>query len=475
MNVIDQINQFVENVNQNESVAGGLRKSIAKQKTRGFPKTHFFMTELTNPVEAFYRRNNPKFQPSEDLGRKLAWGITLHNLASYWFREHDDFVVCESTIDGALLGIAGVRGRIDYLIGDSIIEFKSKDSNPKDEDEVFNCYINDLEQVVFYAAIHPQSPTINYLVFIENVTPFRLKAFKISIKDLDAIRELLSSRIKLLNAALEAEDPSKLGRCRYYDLGCRFSGSGICSCSKMEALDASVLLENIILEFDEEYTKNLESIRIKTSDKSQISCYTTYDIIAPRKNFMKEVLGFDSSFQPDPRKLEYKNCLYNTMYQFKKNFGCELTDEEKQWICDRKSAHRVLIGNRWLKLRTSSRPNGVILPYVLKANNTSYRQYADNPGPYSIAELGIMCALYGIDHGLVCTVFPNLGDLVNVFEVKFKSLGKLSKFVCGVVDCLDESKNNEDILSLPECIGFMNKDSDCPLMAVCSKGENCKG
>ena len=102
MNVIDQINLFVESVTQNESVAGGLRKSIAKQKAKGFPKTHFFMTELTNPVEAFYHRNNPKFQTSTDLARKLAWGSTLHNLASYWFRKHDDFIVCESTIDKVL-------------------------------------------------------------------------------------------------------------------------------------------------------------------------------------------------------------------------------------------------------------------------------------------------------------------------------------------------------------------------------------
>jgi hypothetical protein len=155
MTVIDQICDLVIKQGPNESIAGGLRKVIPQQRPRTFPDDYFFMTELTNPTEAYFLRKNPDFHTPEELGRKLARGTQLHNIASYWFMNLPSFLVDEGTVDGALVDIEGVRGRIDYLIGEYIIEFKSKDENPTTEKEVIDYYANDLEQLVFYAAIHP--------------------------------------------------------------------------------------------------------------------------------------------------------------------------------------------------------------------------------------------------------------------------------------------------------------------------------
>jgi len=80
MTVIDQIRELVTNMGPNESIAGGLRASISKQRQRTFPDSYFFLTELINPVEAFYLRQHPEFRTPPDLGRKLARGNQLHNL-----------------------------------------------------------------------------------------------------------------------------------------------------------------------------------------------------------------------------------------------------------------------------------------------------------------------------------------------------------------------------------------------------------
>jgi hypothetical protein len=450
----------------NEAVAGGLRESIPKRREWTFPDKYYYMTELTNPVEAFYRRQNPDFQAPRELGRKLARGNMLHNLASYWFRELPDFVVDEGTVDGAFVDIDGVRGRIDYLIGDSIIEFKSKDENPEDVDEVLRYYVNDLEQLVFYAAIHPQNPTTNYLVFMENVYPYKLKAFRVDIKGIDAIKKLLSERIALFSDALKKGNPSNLGRCRYFELGCRFDGSDICSCSDMKLLDTSILCDNISIEYDADYTKTLEEIRGDAVDES-INCYTTYDILLPRKHHMSNVRGMEPIFQADPRKEEYKTCLGDTIYNFKREFKAELTPEEKQEVRGWKKDKRVKIGNRWMKVKKSGKPDGVITPYIVKVSNAPYRKYARKPSDYSIAELGIICSIYGQDNGLICTVYPKLGDMVNVFEIRFKSTKKIRRIVRDVIEKIEKARETDDLLSLPKCPEYMNNDGKCPLIEEC--------
>lgn len=467
MTIIDQICELVQHMGPNETVAGGLRTSIQERKERTFPDKYYFMTELTNPVEAFYRRHNPKFQTPPKLGRKLARGTQLHNLVSYWFRELPDFMVDEGTVDGAVMDIDGVRGRIDYLIGNSIIEFKSKDKNPENTDEILRYYVNDLEQLVFYAAIHPQNPTDNYLVFMENVHPYRLKAFKVDITDMDAIKELLRTRIELFRNALETGDPSDLGRCRYYELECRFSGTDICSCSNMEPLDTSVLCDNISLEYDEDYTKKLEETRGDLVDDS-INCYTTYDILLPRKHHMSMVRGIESLFQADPRKEEYKTCLGDTIYCFKKDFGAGLTSEENQEVKGWKKDQRIKVGHRWMKIKKSGNPDGVITPYIIKVSQIPVRKYARKPSEYSIAELGIVCGIHGKENGLICTVYPKLGDLVKVFEVNFQSPTAIRRIVREVISQIEEAKESDNILSLPKCPDYMNDKGKCPLIDECN-------
>lgn len=466
MTVIDQICELVEKKGPNETVAGGLRASITERKQRTFPDSYFYMTELTNPVEAFYLRRHPEFRTPPDLGRKLARGTQLHNLAAYWFRELPDFIVDEGTVDGAFVDIEGVRGRIDYLIGNSIIEFKSKDSNPVTSEEVFSYYVNDLEQLVFYAAIHPQHPNINYLVFMENVYPYKLKAFKVYIEDLKGIQDLLKSRIKLFRNAIDSNDPSSLGRCRYYELGCRFKGTEICTCDELEPLDITVLSDSISLKYDEEYTKKLEEIRGSAIDDS-INCYTTYNILLPRKHHMNVVRGIETFYQADPRKEEYKTCLGDTIYSFKKQFGAGLTPEENEEVKSWKKDQRIKIGHRWLKIKKSGNTEGVITPYIIKVNKTRYSKYATNPSDYDLAELGIICSLHGRDNGLICTVYPNLNDRVQVYEVKYKSQKAVYKIVKNVISKIEDAEKSDDILSLLKCPKYMNDGGKCPLIDEC--------
>lgn len=467
MTVINRIYELVTNVSPNESIAGGLRESIPEQRPRAFPDTYFFATELTNPVEAFYLRKHPNFRMPEDLGRKLARGTQLHNLASYWFRELPNFIVDEGTVDGALMDIEGVRGRIDYLIGSSIIEFKSKNDNPETPNDVTKYYVNDLEQLVFYAIIHPQHPESNYLVFMENVYPYDLKAFKVVIRNAEGVKRLLLSRIELLRNAIETDNPSILGRCRYYELGCRFRGTDICSCADFEPLDTTALLSSISLEYDEAFTDELMKVRGGAIDEP-LSCYTTYNILLPRKYHMDVVRGIETPDYSDPRKEEYKTCLGDTIHSFKKKFDAGLSPAENETVKGWKKDPRIKVGHNWLKIKKSG--GAVITPYIVKVSQTPLAKFTRKPSEYSVAELGIVCGLYGKDNGLICTVYPKLDNLVKVFEVRYQSHAGLYGVVRDVISQIEEAEKSGDLLSLPKCPDYMNDDGECPLFNECNPG-----
>jgi hypothetical protein len=302
---------------------------------------------------------------------------------------------------------------------------------------------------------------------MKNVYPYKLKAFKTVIKDMISIQELLKSRIAMFKKALDNTDPLPLGRCRYYKMGCRFTGTDICSCEDLGPLDTSLLTKSISLEYDDDYTKKLDSIRGDAIDES-VNCYTTRDILLPRKYFMNNVRGIESLYQPDPRKEEYKTCLGDTINSFKKEFDAELTPEEnekvKTWIKD----SRIKIGHRWLKIKKSGSPEGVMTPYILKVNNTPIAKYARKPHDYYVAELGVVCGLYGRDNGVICTVYPRLNNHVQVFDVRFRSHNAIYGIVKDVISRIEEAQEIEEIHSLPVCPDYMNDKGNCPLFDECN-------
>ena len=183
---------------------------------------------------------------------------------------------------------------------------------------------------------------------------------------------------------------------------------------------------------------------------------------------MRNVRGIEPLYQPDPRKEEYKTCLGDTMYSFKKQFGAELTPEEnekvKSWIKD----PRIKIGHRWMKIKKSGSPDGVMTPYILKVSNASFGKYARAPSDYSLAELGIVCGLYGKDNGVICTVYPKLNNHVQVFDVRYKSHKVIYRIVQDVISRIEEANVKDDIHSLPECPGYMNDKGKCPLFDECN-------
>jgi hypothetical protein len=465
MGIIDDINKCVIGTTYDESLSSMLKSVMDAQLTEDpTPKNYFYVTQVTNPAQTYFSRFHPDAKRPPEIARKLAYGKQLHNFASVWFKNLPDFYAEEGLLDGAWVGVPGVRGKIDHRIGDSLIEFKTKDNPPETPEEIISKFPQDLEQIAFYSVMHPSSPKINYLVFMRSSSPFELKAFKIEIKDKGTIKSILISRIDQLNKAIETKKPIKLGKCRYYETGCQYNTQQLCSCTESQPLDTAALQRSLKITYDDDFTQKLVQARDASAIPS-VFCLTTRDIIAPRKHYMESISGLESPYNNDEID-EYKACLWASIGILKRHRDLDLVGTERQSIIQSQHDHRARVGFRWLKMKSSVHREGEIVPYIEKVS-MAYDMKFTKPSQYHLAELGIICAIYGKNKGLMIRVFPNLNKLVQVLHVTYKNQDEILRIVKNVIDTTEEAETKKDISSLPTCPSFMNDNGKCQLMSQC--------
>ncbi len=471
MDTILKFKIFAKLIRVDESLSSLLKQEIKKEKSARFiPENYFYVTHVTNPIKFYWESQRKEIIKTSEISRKLFLGKRLERIARAWFRNLPAFSFEEGKLDGVWVDIPGVRGSVDYRIRDSLIEFKTKDKLPETGIIVLEKYPQDLEQLAFYSAMHPEHPKDNYLVFMNNIPPYQLRAFKVRILDPGMIKKLLLDRIATLRTALKEKDPSKLGRCRYYETGCEYHLSNACTCGNTDPLSTESLKKAIEISFDEPFTNML--IESKETSSSMEGVFSTKDIIAPRKYYLNNHLEKESKWKSDSKREEYLACLGNLV----RKLGLNLTPEDANNIKKLLKEKRMYIAQRWLKLKTSTKESREIVPYTIKISGVSDMKYTSKPSGYALAELAIICASYGRFKGLIFTVFPELDDHIQVYEVIFRDTKQILEEVKKTLDNMEIAIKNEDLSVLDPCPEFMNDNEKCFLIKECHKEEigGCK-
>ncbi len=460
VDVTKRFSKYQSGIEKNESIAAILRKQMSQKVNKDFlPKNYFFLKQLCNPQQTYWSYISPETLKSPELARKLNFGSQWHLIANGWFELLPNFKFQEGKVDGIFAGVPGVRGSIDFYIGDSIFEFKTKYKIPENVEEIFESYIQDLEQLCFYSVIHPENPKVNYLVFMSEFSPHDFRIFKVTINDVGKIKTLLISRIEKLREAIEKKDPSRLGKCRYYERRCQFHEKGICSCENLEPLPNDIIKKSIDISFDESLTKQINEI--KENKKLPKDIFLVYNIIASRKYLGEKLEKLEKSEFDEGQKPEYTALLNSLIKESKLSLDLSKKQEIKDLICD----ERLYIPFKWINYRSSMKPDGEAVPYVLKVSKAKTSKYISNPSDYAVAELGIICSAYKKSKGLIITIYPSLDDLIQVFEVKFNKTEEILKDVKEIMDNLENIKT--EMQMLPPCPDFMNDEKTCSLMKEC--------
>jgi len=473
--IISEINtSFREKCTTNLSLMTIIEDSLKKLgESPATPTDYYYVTDLTNPQQKFWKTMSPHVKKSNDLTRRLIMGNRLQTKFTNWCKTLPNFMVEEGMLDGAYVGIPKVKGRVDYVIDNSIIELKTKEAIPKTIEEIFEKYPNDLEQLVFYSALHPAKPIKNILLFMESKKPYSITAFEIITKNFDAVKSIINERIKLLDETLGSKMADKafkkLGKCRYYDGGCEFHESGACNCDKLAPLDLSKLKESIEIRPAIEFTKQLEQKRKEFENASSVDIYPN-NIIAPRQHFIKNILELERDFLGSGDKFVSQTCLSSAIYKT----GLTQFDPQKKEELQKKTFDkRLTIPFKWLRLPSSSTStNETIMPYITAVSD--YDKVAGYPTKYHVADLGIICASQNVSKGAIITISPKLNKAITVYEVQFKAseIKKTQETIRAVINEIESAQKEEDLHMLHACPDYMA--NECPIKEKCKQtGDFC--
>ena len=258
-------------------IDANLSKEIKKamnENSKGIAaKDYFYVTELVNPIFAYWSRKVEIINPPE-IQSKLSYGKKIHYLSRYWFEKIDGVTISEANLAGAYTGLGNISGKVDYFKGNSIIEFKTKNKEIESIEDLLENYPQDLEQLLIYSVLSSAEENFHYLVFSEESGDSQrrnFKAFRIKINDHEAIRNFAKSRRDLLENAIRSDNCENLPRCRYFESGCKFKENEMCSCAGLSPINANDLLRFIEIEEDQQMASELKAANDSTSSSFDTS------------------------------------------------------------------------------------------------------------------------------------------------------------------------------------------------------------
>lgn len=444
--MINFMSRFMTKITPNESLTSFLKTKT--QKENGFifePREYFFLTSLCSPMDTYMKSKFPDIKPSLETLKQYSIGNKFHSLAINWFQKMDGFESSESVLDGVYFGLP-VRGKIDAKIGNCIVELKTKEIIPNNEKELVEKYPQDIEQVGFYACIDPLKPETNYLIFLSHENPSKLKTFKIIIKDFNKIKLVLKERIDELKDALEKNDPSRLGKCRYdgkYNLEEIFP--------ELELFERGCeIFDFIEISEDEEFNEKFKEV-MSSWDGYQ-DTITPYNIIAPRKYLNKQITGVAEEFFEDSNKVRDKNYVREMAFELKNSFSPkENTIPEKFFKEIPFSTHS------WINLISSIDREGKTLPFLAHSSSDTRPEALNQPPQYKIAELGIIVANFNLSKGILIIYYPKLGEnQYKVFEINYSFPDSCKIKIKEIIEILKLEDINK-LKELPPCPSWMHK------------------
>ncbi len=402
---------------------------------------YLYVTEIINPAYSYYSRKVGEIEMPPEILSRMKGGESIHFMARQWFEQLPGFSGFEEIMNGSHLNL-NVIGRADFMINNSIIEFKTKSSESINIDDLFNIYRSDLEQLLFYSVINKNPDRDNYLIFYSSSSKFY--AFKIEIIDSKAIINTVRNRISIIKQSLSNDDPSILPRCSYYNYGCVFQKKNICTCDTLPQKDEEILKNAISVHEDNVMKDNLQKIYENNNDKEDLRYF---DLIYPRKYYHRmrgdsEEAGTISTFNYDR-----KNITFFILDTIEKSIlgidGSERARKNETSMLDLYGNDKYIIKNIY--------DENSIVPFILKVNNS---KYANNIPETYYSELAIICGRRNIKEGIIIVIYPKLDNEVVSYDITF-DLSRIIDICKNKINDIKNAVKNGNPENLDLCPAFV--------------------
>ncbi len=447
-----------------ETISKRAYEASKASKGHGKSRINYRVTDLCNPMHAYYEFIRPDIKDPKELVEKFDYGNFAEKKALELLSNEEGFVVSQGDVDGSTCGMNNVKGRIDFRIKDMIIEFKTSEYDIPDVSTLFSRNPQNLEQLLIYALFTERTNRSHLLLYIIG-RDFKTsaRAFEVKIKDRDTLIMYFSDRLKSLKSAVDNRDSKGLGKCRYFNSICKFKKNGICNCSSEADLPIDEIEKSVHINCVKEGTNKtiIEGIVTKFNDPQLMQDYNNsfglWDIFSPRRWYLKHIDPFIYSAWDVDSKSNYYLRLKNEEEFVKENL---LT---KQPIANNIPELRSgLFIEDHLYGDKSSGCDHKKYPFLVRVQEMKYSYKSKLPDIY-LAQLGLACALSEDVKGYIFIFYKNEEAGV-LYKVIFNKLGyirqKALEILKNSIDSISQKKLN---IKLPLCPEYVRKScyEDC--------------
>lgn len=453
---LDFARKSVIEVNRDNEASRILSESLGSIMSQKIPKW-YGVTDLINPARKYYELQFPEIPEDSETIEKFRMGNEVQDIAFQWFREIERTVVKEVEVNGETLGLPEVRGRLDFSLSQSIVEFKTTHHKILKADDVLVKNPQDLEQLCIYALLSRRTDEEHYLVYFSEDYENSFRVFRLKITDPTYLTVLIRERAELLSKSLKDGSPDKLGRCRYFDFGCKFKTNNICDCEHLTQFDTTSLRSKMTLERDRDLEVRLYHEKEITPDNDQ-RWFSLWDLVTPRKVYLRNMKLLDE----EPAELDKGNA------EIFRDVNLAISNSEYYVERRELSSNGYSLGNTIvvsMKLDPKSRTSTTRLyPTVARVYLGPPSNIASGTiSSYYLLRLAMVCSLAGSDSGYLMMGFKEDKRRLDSYRVRFSKLGELKSWIDTRLAELSFSLRNHDPGGLPTCPDFLMK----------SCGKNC--
>ena len=423
-------------------------------------KIWFGVTDLVNPARKYYEINFPAVPEDAEILEKFRHGNNIHEMMFSWIRNFAPLAIREEEVNGEMAGLPEIRGRIDFRIDNHIIEFKTTSHDINSEIDVINRNPQDLEQLVFYATLSGRVSEEHYLIYYEQDHEELFRAFTVMIKPESQPMDFVKIRLDAMTGSLRNSDPRRLGRCRYFEYGCKFSTNHICDCGTFSTIDTSFIEHGVIIQRNRELEAKLEKGRLN-STVSENGSFSLWDLLIPRRSYLErkgllEPADDEEPLIPDETLVNINNAVYESgIYRERREIR----------INDRSLGYVPMIslptvpdnsGNKYERIYPSLVRSYASEPEKLSSSRLS---------PFYILRMAMICSLSGSNAGYILVGFRSDKSMAKCFRVSFRDLPIIRAKIMERIEEIEYSMKSGITVHLPECPSFVQ--NNCGRTCLC--------
>lgn len=445
-----------------ESITGTTRE-VLNEDVEGEPGW-WGVVDLVNPAQAHHRRLHPEVERDPEINKRLAYGRRKGREAEQWFRRIPSFVGAEGSVDGAAGGIPGVRGRIDFRLGQSIVELKTTRYRLDSAENLLALSPQDLEQLVVYALITRREDQVHKLVFYNESVEGRFRVFSVRVQEGPTLKQLFKARLSALDYSLRTCDPRPLGRCRYFERGCDFAQASVCRCGELPQLPTAILRSSVTLERDSALESSLEE-RSRRQPTPVDGSLGLWDLFVPRRAFGKALGVMEDDFSGGDEDYALRRYLERRLAD--SNLCAYRFDLQ---VIPPEAAEPIGLRGRGLALKfletTRDGPREHVFPTLVRISRRPSPYDTDSlPSAYS-GQVGAHCAMRDSNEGILILVYPEHEGALQCFRFRFASQREILRRLGVQARAIADAIGSRSIGQLPPCPDWTRKN--------CGPGCLCK-